>query len=316
MNSVAVFHKGEEMKSYITGKVLMIRPVHFAYNEETAVNNYYQKKDLKSPKEIQEEALKEFDTMVEVLRKNKVEVKVLEDRLQPYTPDSIFPNNWFSSHENGTVVLYPMFAENRRLERREEIYELLDENQVNILDYSKLEEEEVYLEGTGSLVLDRKNRKVYCSLSQRADERLLDIFCQDLAYEKIAFHSYQTVQGKRKEIYHTNVMMSVGEKFALLCAESIDKREERERVIASLEEDGKEIIFITEEQVEHFLGNALEIRNAEGVHLCVMSLSAYQILTEEQKQILEKYVVIVPVRVSTIEKYGGGSARCMLAELY
>ncbi len=316
MNSVAVFHKGEEMKSYITGKVLMIRPVHFAYNEETAVNNYYQKKDLKSPKEIQEEALKEFDTMVEVLRKNKVEVKVLEDRLQPYTPDSIFPNNWFSSHENGTVVLYPMFAENRRLERREEIYELLDENQVNILDYSKLEEEGIYLEGTGSLVLDRKNRKVYCSLSQRADERLLDIFCQDLAYEKIAFHSYQTVQGKRKEIYHTNVMMSVGEKFALLCVEAIDKREERERVIASLEEDGKEIIFITEEQVEHFLGNVLEIRNAEGVHLCVMSLSAYQILTEEQKQILEKYVVIVPVRVSTIEKYGGGSARCMLAELY
>lgn len=316
MNSVAVFHKGEEMKSHITGKVLMIRPVHFAYNEETAVNNYYQKKDLKSPKEIQEEALKEFDTMVEVLRKNKVEVKVLEDRLQPYTPDSIFPNNWFSSHENGTVVLYPMFAENRRLERREEIYEFLDENQVNILDYSKLEEEGIYLEGTGSLVLDRKNRKVYCSLSQRADERLLDIFCQDLAYEKIAFHSYQTVQGKRKEIYHTNVMMSVGEKFALLCAEAIDKREERERVIASLEEDGKEIIFITEEQVEHFLGNALEIRNAEGVHLCVMSLSAYQILTEEQKQILEKYVVIVPVRVSTIEKYGGGSARCMLAELY
>ncbi|KID48433.1 amidinotransferase [Fusobacterium necrophorum subsp. funduliforme B35] len=316
MNSVAVFHKGEEMKSYITGKVLMIRPVHFAYNEETAVNNYYQKKDLKSPKEIQEEALKEFDTMVEVLRKNKVEVKVLEDRLQPYTPDSIFPNNWFSSHENGTVVLYPMFAENRRLERREEIYELLDENQVNILDYSKLEEEGIYLEGTGSLVLDRKNRKVYCSLSQRADERLLDIFCQDLAYEKIAFHSYQTVQGKRKEIYHTNVMMSVGEKFALLCVEAIDKREERERVVASLEEDGKEIIFITEEQVEHFLGNALEIRNAEGVHLCVMSLSAYQILTEEQKQILEKYVVIVPVRVSTIEKYGGGSARCMLAELY
>ncbi|EYD69882.1 hypothetical protein FNF_01554 [Fusobacterium necrophorum subsp. funduliforme B35] len=304
------------MKSYITGKVLMIRPVHFAYNEETAVNNYYQKKDLKSPKEIQEEALKEFDTMVEVLRKNKVEVKVLEDRLQPYTPDSIFPNNWFSSHENGTVVLYPMFAENRRLERREEIYELLDENQVNILDYSKLEEEGIYLEGTGSLVLDRKNRKVYCSLSQRADERLLDIFCQDLAYEKIAFHSYQTVQGKRKEIYHTNVMMSVGEKFALLCVEAIDKREERERVVASLEEDGKEIIFITEEQVEHFLGNALEIRNAEGVHLCVMSLSAYQILTEEQKQILEKYVVIVPVRVSTIEKYGGGSARCMLAELY
>lgn len=316
MNSVAVFHKEEEMKAHITGKVLMIRPIHFAYNEETAVNNYYQKKDLKSPKEIQEEALKEFDTMVEVLRKHKIEVKVLEDSLQPHTPDSIFPNNWFSSHENGTVVLYPMFAKNRRLERREEIYELLDENQLNILDYSKLEEEGIYLEGTGSLVLDRKHRKAYCSLSERANEELLDIFCQDLAYEKIAFHSYQTVQGKRKEIYHTNVMMTVGEKFALLCAEAIDKREERKRVIASLEKDGKEIIFITEEQVEHFLGNALEVKNTDGVHLCIMSLSAYQVLTEEQKQILEKYAVIVPVKISTIEKYGGGSARCMLAELY
>lgn len=313
---MAVFHEGEKMKSYITGKVLMIRPVCFAYNEETAVNNYYQKKDLKSSKEIQEEALQEFDTMVELLRKHKIEVKVLEDTLQPHTPDSIFPNNWFSSHEDGNIVLYPMFAKNRRLERREDIYDIFSENQINIIDYTKVEEEEIYLEGTGSLVLDRKNKKAYCSLSQRADERLLDIFCKDLGYQKIAFHSYQTVGKQRKEIYHTNVMMSIGEKFAILCADAIDKVEEREKVIASLREDSKEIIFISEEQVEHFLGNALELRNTEGVHLCVMSLSAYRILTEKQKQALETYAVILPVKVSTIEKYGGGSARCMLAELY
>lgn len=304
------------MQSHITGKVLMIRPVCFGYNEETAVNNYYQKKDTKSSREIQEEALEEFDTMVEVLRKYKIEVKVLEDTLQPYTPDSIFPNNWFSSHENGSIVLYPMFAENRRLERREDIYDFFNEDKMNILDYSPLEKEEIYLEGTGSLVLDRKNRKAYCSLSKRADERLLDIFCQDLGYQKIAFHSYQTVEMERKEIYHTNVMMSVGEKFAILCADSIDNLEERAKVIASLEEDGKEIIFITEEQVEHFLGNALELKNEEGVHLCIMSATAEKILTEEQRKSLEKYAVIIPVKVSTIEKYGGGSARCMLAELY
>lgn len=303
-------------KKYLTSKICMVRPVNFGYNEETAVNNYYQKKDGKSFEEIQSKALKEFDDMVQILKEQGIDVKVLEDTKEPYTPDSIFPNNWFSTHAEGKVVLYPMFAKNRRLERREDIYEFLDSHSLEIVDYSPLEAEGVYLEGTGSLVLDRKNKKAYCSISQRADELLLDIFCKDFKYTKVAFHSFQTVAGERKPIYHTNVMMAIGEKFAILCADCIDNLSERNKVIEELKQDRKEIILITEEQVEHFLGNALELVNKTGQHFCVLSSTAYASLREEQKQQLEKYVTLAPVDVSTIEKYGGGSARCMIAELY
>ena len=179
-----------------------------------------------------------------------------------------------------------------------------------------LEKENIFLEGTGSLVLDRKNKKAYCSLSQRADEKLLDIFCADSGFKKIAFHSFQTVNGERKPIYHTNVMMAMGENYAILCADAIDDANEKEKVIAELKADKKEIVFITENQVEHFLGNAIELINNEGTKICVMSSTAYSVLTDEQKNIIEKYDVIVPVDVKTIEKYGGGSARCMIAELF
>lgn len=304
------------MKKNTTNTILMVRPVCFGYNEETAVNNYYQKKDNTSTQEIQNKALNEFDKMVEKLKKVGVNVKVLQDTKESYTPDSIFPNNWFSSHE-GQVILYPMFAANRRLERRDDIYDFLNKKtELNIIDYSPMEEENIFLEGTGAMVLDRKNKKVYCSLSERANEKLLDIFCEDMGYEKIAFHSYQTVGDKRKLIYHTNVMMAVAEKYAILCADSIDDENERKSVIESLEKDSKEIVYITEEQVRNFLGNVLELKNNENVSLCIMSETAYKSLRLEQKNIIEKYSVIVSVDVSTIEKYGGGSARCMMAELF
>ena len=305
------------MKKNITNKILMVRPALFAFNEETAVNNYYQKRDNKTVQEIQNSALIEFDKMVEKLKSIGIDVKVIQDTKEPHTPDSIFPNNWFSTHYSNTVVLYPMFAENRRLERTDGIYDFFDNvDNLNVVDYSSLEKENIFLEGTGALVLDRKNKKAYCSLSKRADEKLLDIFCEDAGYKKIAFHSYQTINDERKSIYHTNVMMAMGENYAILCADSIDDLEERARVIGELEKDEKEIVYISEQQVENFLGNTIELVNNEGVNVCVMSATAYSVLTAEQKSIIEKYDVILPVDVHTIEKYGGGSARCMIAELF
>ena len=305
------------MKKNITNKILMVRPALFAFNEETAVNNYYQKRDNKTVQEIQNSALIEFDKMVEKLKNIGIDVKVIQDTKEPHTPDSIFPNNWFSTHYSNTVVLYPMFAENRRLERTDRIYDFFDNvDDLNVVDYSSLEKENIFLEGTGALVLDRKNKKAYCSLSQRANEKLLDIFCEDAGYKKIAFHSYQTINEERKAIYHTNVMMAMGENYAILCADSIDNLEERAAVINELEKDNKEIVYISEKQVESFLGNAIELVNNEGVNVCVMSATAYSVLTDEQKSIIEKYDVILPVDVHTIEKYGGGSARCMIAELF
>lgn len=305
------------MERYKTNKVLMVRPVAFGFNEETAVNNHYQKKGNLSSYEIQEKALFEFDEMVSKLKNIGIDVKILQDTKTPHTPDSIFPNNWFSTHSDNTVILYPMFAKNRRLERREDLYDIFENiNEIKTLDYSQLENEGVFLEGTGSLVLDRKNKKAYCSLSERADERLLNIFCDDMGYKKIDFRSYQTVDTKRKLIYHTNVMMSIAENYAILCADAIDNKEERQKVIDELKANKKEIIYISEEQVENFLGNAIELKNKDGVSILVMSSTAYNILTEKQKNIIEKYSVILPVDVKTIEKYGGGSARCMIAELF
>lgn len=305
------------MERYKTNKVLMVRPVAFGFNEETAVNNHYQKKGNLSSYEIQEKALFEFDEMVSKLKNIGIDVKILQDTKTPHTPDSIFPNNWFSTHSDNTVILYPMFAKNRRLERREDLYDIFENiNEIKTLDYSQLENEGVFLEGTGSLVLDRKNKKAYCSLSERADERLLNVFCDDMGYKKIDFRSYQTVDTKRKLIYHTNVMMSIAENYAILCADAIDNKEERQKVIDELKANKKEIVYISEEQVENFLGNAIELKNKDGVSILVMSSTAYNILTEKQKNIIEKYSVILPVDVKTIEKYGGGSARCMIAELF
>lgn len=304
------------MEKFRTNKVLMVRPVCFGFNEETAVNNYYQQNDGAEANQIQARALIEFDNMVEKLKKYGIDVRVLQDTKEPYTPDSIFPNNWFSTHKD-TTVLYPMFAKNRRAERREDIYDVIKPaNKVNIIDFTKFEEKDIFLEGTGSLVLDRDNKKAYCSLSKRADESLLDKFCEKLGYKKVAFSSYQTVDKERKLIYHTNVMMAMGDKFAILCADCIDNEVERKKVIAELEENKKDIVFITEEQVQNFLGNAIELENEKGESLLVMSSTAFSVLTNEQKNILEKYTTIIPVDVSTIEKYGGGSARCMIAELY
>jgi hypothetical protein len=287
-------------------------------NEQTAVNNYYQKVlDNLLPSTVNAKAQAEFDAFVDKLQKVGVEVIVLEDTLTPDTPDSIFPNNWISFHENADVTLYPMFAENRRLERREDVLELLEEKgyQIeNIVDYTEAEQDGFFLEGTGSIVLDRANGKAYCALSPRADEELFIEFCEDFDMHPVIFEAFQTVEGERKLIYHTNVMMCVGETFAVICSECIDDKKERKMVLDTLKQDGKEVILITEKQVNNFAGNLLEVKGANNQNYVVMSESAYNVLTPKQIEQIEKHAPIIYSNLDTIEACGGGSARCMMAE--
>lgn len=298
----------------------MIRPVAFRMNEQTAVNNYYQKVlDGLSPETVNAKAQQEFDAFVQKLRLVGVDVTVVDDTLEPNTPDSIFPNNWISFHETGDVVLYPMFAENRRAERREDILDLLEDKGFvvnDIMDYTSAEEDNIFLEGTGSLLLDRQNGKAYCALSPRADEELMIEFCEDFEYTPVIFEAFQTVDGERKLIYHTNVMMCIGDTFAVICADCIDDKKERKMVLDSLRSDEKDIILITEEQVNNFAGNMLEVKGSEGKRYLVMSSSAYQALTKKQIAQIEQHVTILHSSLDTIEACGGGSARCMMAEVF
>ena len=304
----------------ITNTIVMIRPVNFRMNEQTAVNNYYQKvMDNLLPVTVHAKALKEFDTFVDKLRSVGVEVIVIEDTLEPNTPDSIFPNNWVSFHQDGTVALYPMFADNRRQERRDDVLDILEERGFvieNVVDYTSAEEEEIFLEGTGSLLLDRVNRKAYCALSHRADEDLFIEFCEDFEYTPVPFSANQTVKGERMAIYHTNVMMALAEDFAVVCLQSLDDKKERKQLVQHLKEDGKEIINITEEQVIHFAGNMLQVIGANGQRYTVMSDAADQVLTQDQRTKIEKRSIILSSSLETIEAYGGGSARCMMAEVF
>jgi len=303
-----------------TNTILMIRPINFRMNEQTAVNNYYQKMiDDVTPETINARAQQEFDTYVEKLRGIGVKVVVVSDTEEYDTPDSIFPNNWISFHEDGRVALYPMFAENRRNERREDVlYALEDEgfHIENIFDYRDAEEENLFLEGTGSLALDRTNRKAYCALSPRADEGLFIEFCEDFEYSPVVFTANQTVDGKRMPIYHTNVMMCLGETFAVICLDSLDDKRERKNVIGHLEKDGKEVVRITEEQVNNFAGNMLQVKGKDDKLFLIMSKAAYDSLSKAQIKILEKHCDILSSSLDTIETCGGGSARCMMAEVF
>jgi len=298
----------------------MIRPVAFRMNEQTAVNNYYQKVlENLTPATVNAKAQQEFDGFVEKLRAAGIDVIVVDSTEDPDTPDSIFPNNWVSFHENGDVALYPMFAENRRLERREDILDLLEDhgfNIDNIVDYTSAEEDGFFLEGTGSIVLDRTNHKAYCALSPRADEELLIEYCEDFELTPIIFEAFQSVGNERRHIYHTNVMMCIGETFAVICADCIDDKKERKMVLEHLRNDGKEIVLLTEAQLNNFAGNMLQVQNKEGKSYLVMSASAHQALTKDQISKLEKHTEILSANLDTIEACGGGSARCMMAEVF
>lgn len=303
-----------------TNSILMIRPINFRMNEQTAVNNYYQKViGNLLPETVNKKAQQEFDAYVDKLRGIGVHVVVVNDTKEFDTPDSIFPNNWISFHENGNVGLYPMFAENRRLERREDIlFQLEEEGFVinQIVDYTSAEDEDVFLEGTGSVILDRVNRKAYCALSPRADEDLFIEFCEDFEYTPVVFKAYQTVNKQRKAIYHTNVMMCLGENFAVICLDSIDDKKERKNVVNHLKENSKEIIDITEAQVNSFAGNMLQVKGANDELFLIMSQAAYDSLTVSQVERLEKHTRMVSSSLDTIEACGGGSARCMMAEVF
>jgi len=314
-----IFNQMENKQS--TDTIMMIRPVQFRFNEQTAVNNYYQKSiEGLSASDIQLKAAQEFDGFVEKLRSKKINVIVVEDTPEPSTPDSIFPNNWVSFHEDGKVGLYPMYAPNRRLERRPDILEKLQSKEglkiSEIIDFSKHEEENRFLEGTGSMILDRPNKLVYIAISLRTDEKVLDEFCDKFDYKAIKFTANQTVDGKRLPIYHTNVMMCIANDLAILCAASIDDKEERKAVIESLHETGKEVIEISEEQKHHFAGNMLQVNGTDGKQYLVMSAAAHQSLNEEQIKRIEKYCEILSSSLDTIEALGGGSARCMMAEVF
>ena len=304
----------------ITDTILMIRPVNFRMNEQTAVNNYYQKVlDNILPATVQAQAEQEFDVFVEKLRVVGVNVIVVQDTTAPDTPDSIFPNNWISFHESGDVGLYPMFAENRRLERREDVLDRLEEEGYiinNIVDYTSAEAEDIFLEGTGSLLLERENRKAYCALSPRADEDLMIEFCEDFDFTPVIFEAYQTVNNERLAIYHTNVMMCLAERFSVICLDCIDDKRERKNVLKHLKEDGKEVIAISESQVNSFAGNMLQVHNKEGKRYLVMSKAAHESLSQQQKDKIQKHCEILSSSLDTIEACGGGSARCMMAEVF
>ena len=303
----------------LTNHILMIRPAQFRMNEQTAVNNYFQASAGISPEEVVKKSQEEFDAYVSVLREKGVQVTVVQDTEDPDTPDALFPNNWVSFHQDATVALYPMFAENRRLERREAVLEILEEDGFiidQVMDYTAAEDSGIFLEGTGSLILDRVHKKAYCALSSRADEELFIEFCEDFEYTPVIFTANQTVNGSRLPIYHTNVMMCLAETFAVICLDSIDDKKERKAVLNHLKEDGKEIIAISEAQMHSFAGNMLQVIGSEEVPYLVMSSTAYKSLTPDQLSKIEQHCEIIHADLSTIETCGGGSARCMMAEVF
>jgi hypothetical protein len=296
----------------------MIRPCAFDYNPETATSNTFQTKLLNTDSATtQALALKEFDAMVNLLEQNQIKVEVFEDTPEPHTPDSIFPNNWFSTHQDGQIFIYSMCNHNRRLEKREDILEFLT-NSLNFQflpenDFSKYQEQEIFLEGTGSLVLDRVNKIAYCCLSVRSNKLLLQEFCQKAGYKAVVFQAFDK---DKNPIYHTNVMMGIGTKWVYICLESILDKQERENVKNSLLQTGHEIIEISQEQVKNFAGNVLELENNLKEKFILISKTAFDSLKKEQKEQTEKFVKWLIPDIKTIETNGGGSVRCMVAEIF
>lgn len=295
----------------------MIEPIAFGYNAQTAENNYFQVNS--ENQDTQKKALEEFQNFVEKLRSKGINVISVKDTLEPHTPDSIFPNNWVSFGADGKVFLYPMFAPNRRDERRSEVLEAVKNAGFEIKeidDISAPENDNLFLEGTGSIIFDHDKKLAYGSVSLRLDENLFREFCEKIGYEPIVFHSFQTAGTERLPIYHTNVMMCVADKFVVICLDCIDDELEREKVQEVIKNSGKELIEISEAQMQQFAGNMLQVHNNNGEKFLVMSETAYTSLNQNQISAIEKYCEILYSNLNTIEVNGGGSARCMLAEVF
>ena len=298
----------------MTSHILMIRPAKFAYNTETAVNNLFQVAN-DNASEVHSKSVIEFDVFVEKLIANGIDVTVVQDTSEPHTPDSIFPNNWVSFHSDGSVILYPMFAENRRKERKAHVFDAINEKFAvkYSIDYSVYEDNSLYLEGTGSMVLDRTNQIAYACLSQRTNKVVLKEFCKSMNYTPITF----TANDKGgNPIYHTNVMMCVADKYVVVCLESVAADFERDFLVKTITSSGKDIIEIDFNQLHHFAGNMLQVKNDKEQVYLVMSSQAYQSLSIEQIRKIESYNPIIHSDISTIESNGGGSARCMMAEVF
>ncbi len=294
-------------------EILMVRPFQFYFNQQTAANNFFQSNiHIENANEL---AIAEFDAMVEQLRANQIKVNVVQDTKDPSTPDSIFPNNWISTHAGGTLCLYPMFAENRRAERKLSVIEFLQANYKieNLLDLTDLEKEGKFLEGTGSMVLDHQNKISYGCLSERLDEAAFTYWCDKMQFKPISF---KAVDHKAQPIYHTNVMMSMGNQFVVICLESIPNELEKQIVLESFLQTNKEVIAINQDQLNHFAGNMLQVFDIDEKPHLIMSDQAYTTLNVAQLKSLEKYNPLLPISIPTIEALGGGSTRCMMAEIY
>ena len=290
----------------------MIRPVNFSFNAETAVNNAFQSA---ATTDAQQKAQEEFDQFVSLLRNNDVDVTVIRDTAQPFTPDSIFPNNWISFHDSGLVCLYPMYAANRRLERKPAILDQLRKafRVERTLDFSSYEKEELYLEGTGSMVLDRDNKIAFACLSPRTNKTVLVEFCAKAGYTPEIFAA---VDGDGQAIYHTNVMMCVADRYVVACLDSLPNPQEHDHFLSTVRSTGKPLIPITMDQMGHFAGNMLQIHNHAGERLLVMSSQAFHSLSPDQVEHLTSFNRILHSPLTTIETNGGGSARCMMAEIH
>lgn len=295
--------------------ILMVRPAAFGFNEETAANNYFQNKLTGSNSNLQEKALAEFDAMVKLLRDNGITVLVVEDTPNPPKPDAVFPNNWLSTTPDGKLLVYPMYATNRRTEKREDILQLLADGFIikDVQDWSEYEAEGRFLEGTGSMIMDHDNKMIYAGLSERTNPAVLEKLATANGYQAIVFLATDKTG---QPIYHTNVMMAMGEQFCVLCEEAIDEEWEIIAVRQLLESTHHSIIPISREQVEHFAGNMLELKNDRGEKIVVMSETAFQSLRKEQKEMLEAFARLLPIAVPTIEQVSGGSVRCMMAEIF
>lgn len=303
-------------KQQTTSNILMIRPANFGYNEETAQNNAFQTKDESfSPQQIIEKARVEFDNFVAKLRERGIEVLVAEEAPLPIKPDTVFPNNWVTTHDDGTMILYPMFAKARRLERDENVIRLIESQfEVNTkIHLEHYEGVERYLEGTGSMIIDRMNGIVYACTSIRTDLGILDEFCDIMHYKRVAF---KAVDGNGQEIYHTNVMMALGETFVVICLDTITDEAERLNLLKHFEITDKELLEISLDQMLHFAGNMLQVRNKMGETFLVMSEQAYYSLDPAQLNHIQRHTQIIFSDIKTIETYGGGSARCMMAEIF
>jgi len=291
----------------------MIQPVHFSFNAETAVNNSFQNKSDQS--NVQAKAREEFERFITVLRAHDINVTVVEDTPNPHTPDSIFPNNWISFHNDGSICLYPMFAINRRLERKPSVLSAIQEkfiiNQTN--DFTAYEKDELFLEGTGSMVLDRENKIAYACLSPRTNQQVLDEFCKKMQYKGVSFVA---VDEAGAPIYHTNVMMCVADDYVVICLDSIKDSNQQTLVKQSIINSGKIIIEINFNQMNHFAGNMLQVHNTSGEKFLVMSSQAFNSLTSEQISTIHSFNKIIHSDITTIETNGGGSARCMMAEIF